>query len=45
MDGDYDQAKKDAFDDNLVLSGAQKSLSGQAQTKGAFNAKQVRKDK
>ena len=28
MDGDYEKAKKDAFDDNLVLTGATKSLAG-----------------
>ena len=46
MDGDYERAKKDAFNDNLVLTGAVKSVnSGQPQTKGAFNASQVRKQK
>jgi len=27
LDGDYERAKKEAFDDNLVLAGNQKSLS------------------
>lgn len=45
MDGDYERAKKEAFDDNLVLTGAVKSLSDLPQTKGAFNAQQVRKEK
>ena len=27
MDGDYERAKKDAFNDNLVLTGAVKSVA------------------
>ena len=46
MDGDYERAKKSAFDDNLVLNGAPKSVnSGAPESKGTFNAKLVRKQK
>ena len=43
MPGDYEKAKKEAFDDNLVLAGNTKSISSVLQSAGAFNAQLVRK--
>ena len=45
MDGDYEKAKKAAFDDNLVLKGNPKSLSNNAQTMSAYQVQQRQKEK